>query len=62
MDKTEALKNIIQEALDKSPRFAQRYDFWVVKRGRRPDSDWLFRNLKQALGEQRMKEFLEQLK
>lgn len=58
MNKIESLKEIIEEA-KADETFARKYEYWTVTKRRNPDSDWLFKQLKDALGAER---FLELLK
>lgn len=50
------LDQLITEALEKSPEFKAKYDYWLFKRGKSPDADWFYKNLVAALGERKVKQ------
>ena len=56
MNKENKLKDLVVEAFNSSPEFAQKYTYWTVTRGKQPDVIWLYGLLENALGKARMQE------
>jgi hypothetical protein len=50
---------LIKEALAKSPEFTEKMQYWVHKRKKQPDPDWILKQLAIVLGEDRVIEFLK---
>lgn len=50
------LDQLISEALEKSPEFKTKYEYWLFKRSKTPDVDWFLKNLVKALGEKKVKQ------
>lgn len=50
------LKELVKEAINKDSSFAFKFDYWVNKRKKTPDLDWLMPLLETALGKQYVKQ------
>ncbi len=59
---TEESKNklieLIQLACEESEDFKTKFEYWVIKRKKNPDSEWLLNQLKQALGPNKLEQAL----
>ncbi len=49
------IRDLVDRALDQSDMFRQKYNWWVVKRRKKPTLEWLMPLLEEALGEDYVK-------
>ena len=50
------IKELIEEAYKKSGEFRFKYSYWVIKRKKQPDLNWLMDLLEKALGTEYVRE------
>lgn len=49
------LIELIQEAMKESPEFLNKMQYWIHKRKKQPDAEWLFNQLVPIVGLERTK-------
>jgi hypothetical protein len=53
------LKELVKEAMTKDKTFGNKYIYWVIKRKKQPDLDWLIPQLQEVLGYEYVREAAE---
>lgn len=51
-----SIKELINEACKQSKQFQFKYEYWVLKRKKKPDLDWIMSNLEEVLGKSYVRE------
>lgn len=56
------LTRLIQEAIKADPEFAEKMAYWVHKRKKVPDTEWLEGHILRILGPQKIEEIMKSVK
>lgn len=55
-----SLELLVIEAINSDPEFKFKFSYWINKRKKTPDHDWLFTNLVKALGESKVRKAIKE--